>query len=139
MQYADRGNLSYYLDRHINELTRRRKLVYLRNIVNNLDVIHGSGLIHCDLHGGNVLLDSNSEDESTRPYIRVLIIKACKTPYIRVLGLSQSVDSISRLIQFRFTKHSRRFAICCARSPSYSKIYSGIGYLRCGHYHAPYC
>src|SRR5436190_17882197 len=77
MQYANNGNLLSYLDQNINKLTWMDKLRRLRDIANYLDTIHYEGLVHCDLHGGNIVLhDYTSVIES----------------FICDLGLSRSVN-----------------------------------------------
>jgi len=75
MQYANNGSLLSYLDQNINKLTWKDKLEHSRNIASDLRIVQKMGLLHCDLHGGNVVLD----DENT--------------PLICDLGLSQSVNS----------------------------------------------
>ena len=77
MQYANNGSLPSYLDKNINKMTWNMKLQYLKDIAHNLRVIHDKHLIHCDLHGGNIIL--NERSRSTRPLI-------CD------LGLSKSVN-----------------------------------------------
>ena len=78
MQYANNGSLLSYLDKNINELTWKMKLQYLKNIAHHLYWIHDAGLVHCDLHGGNIVLyDDETELQSL----------------ICDLGLSQSVNS----------------------------------------------
>ena len=74
MQYADNGSLLSYLDQNINNLTWTKKLDYLRDIAYNLRTVHSMGLVHCDLHGGNIVLNRG-------------------TPLICDLGLSRSVNS----------------------------------------------
>ena len=74
MQYANNGNLLSYLNQNINKLTWMDKLRHLRGITNHLWTIHAMGSVHCDLHGGNIVLSGN-------------------TPFICDLGLSQSVNS----------------------------------------------
>src|SRR6185312_1457674 len=74
MQYANNGNLLSYLDQNINKLTWKMKLYFLRDIGKYLNSIHCSGLVHCDLHGGNIVLH-NTES------------------FICDLGLSRSVNS----------------------------------------------
>src|SRR6185369_4243304 len=76
MQYASNGSLLSYLNRNINTLTWKMKLQHLMNIAMYLCSIHSSGLVHCDLHGGNVVLDGS-------------------TSFICDLGLSRSVNSRS--------------------------------------------
>ena len=74
MQYANNGSLLSYLDQNINNLTWRDKLQRLRSIAKYLYYIHEVGLVHCDLHGGNIV----SHDS---------------TPFICDFGLSRSVNS----------------------------------------------
>src|SRR5581483_7272820 len=74
MQYANNGSLLSYLDQNINELTWRKKLHYLFHIAYYLRNIHVVGIVHCDLHGGNIVLHDD-------------------TSYICDFGLSQSVNS----------------------------------------------
>ena len=74
MQYANNGSLLSYLDQNINKLTWRMKVDRLRSIALYLYEIHNTGLVHCDLHGGNIVLESSA-------------------PFICDLGLSQSVNS----------------------------------------------
>ena len=80
MQYANNGSLPSYLDRNIKKLTWMMKLQYLKDIADKLDNIHRIQLIHCDLHGGNIVLNDKWNDgQSTEPLI-------CD------LGLSKSVN-----------------------------------------------
>ena len=74
MQYANNGSLLSYLDQNINKLTWRRKLKHLRDIGSFLISIHKADLVHCDLHGGNIVMDNIY-------------------PQICDLGLSRSVNS----------------------------------------------
>ena len=73
MRYAN-GSLLSYLDQNINKLTWMDKLRCLRSIANYLDTIHLVGSVHCDLHGGNIVIHDN-------------------TSFICDLGLSRSVNS----------------------------------------------
>ena len=70
MQYADNGNLLSYLDQNINKLAWKDKLEHLQTIAMHLCDIHIKGLVHCNLHGGNIVLHND-------------------TPFICDLGLSQ--------------------------------------------------
>ena len=74
MEYANNGSLLSYLNQNINKLTWMDKLRHLRDIADYLSTIHNTGSVHCDLHGGNIVLDRN-------------------TPFICDFGLSQSVNS----------------------------------------------
>src|SRR6185295_17460031 len=74
MQYANNGSLWSYLGQNIHHLTWMDKLRCLRDIAFYLFNIHSVGLVHCDLHGGNIVFNGN-------------------TPLICDLGLSQSVNS----------------------------------------------
>ena len=74
MQYANNGSLLSYLDQNINKLTWKTKLERLSGIASHLSDIHNAGLVHCDLHGGNIVL------HNTKAFI-------CD------LGLSRSVNS----------------------------------------------
>src|SRR5207253_1830988 len=80
MQYANNGSLLSYLDQNINNLTWKMKLQHLLGIANYLDDIHRMGLVHCDLHGGNIVLHDDKTNTKTQSFI-------CD------LGLSQSANS----------------------------------------------
>jgi serine/threonine protein kinase len=56
MEYANDGDLLSYLNRNINKLTWDMKLSLLRGIADSLEVIHDNNMVHCDLHGGNIVL-----------------------------------------------------------------------------------
>ena len=62
MQYANSGSLKSYLEQNIDKLTWKMKLYHLRDIAYCLYDIHSQGLVHCDLHGGNIVFDCNAED-----------------------------------------------------------------------------
>ena len=74
MQYANKGSLLSYLDQNINKLTWKEKLQCLWDIAYRLWAIHISGLVHCDLHGGNIVMHEIE-------------------PLICDLGLSRSMNS----------------------------------------------
>src|SRR5438128_6755977 len=80
MQYANNGSLPSYLDKNINKLTWKMKLQYLKEIAGKLRNIHWRKLIHCDIHGGNIVLNNEQNDTNIQPLI-------CD------LGLSKSVNS----------------------------------------------
>ena len=74
MQYANNGSLLSFLDQNINKLMWKDKLQCLWIIATYLYIIHSTGSVHCDLHGGNIVLNEG-------------------TPLICDLGLSRSVNS----------------------------------------------
>ena len=78
MQYANNGNILSYLGQNINKLTWKMKLQHLSDIADYLRIIHFQGLVHCDLHGGNIVLHGYTDK-----------IKS----FICDLGLSRSVNS----------------------------------------------
>ena len=86
MQYANNGNLLSYLDQNINKLTWRMKLQCLYGIADNLGTIHDAGFIHCNLHGGNIVLYDNDNDVTEKEF-------QVSDSYICDLGLSRSVNS----------------------------------------------
>ena len=63
MQYANDGNLFSYLDRNTTKLTWRMKVECLESIARNLQNIHDKGLIHCDLHSGNIVLNNEKNSK----------------------------------------------------------------------------
>ena len=77
MQYANNGSLLSYLHQNINKLTWMDKLRCLERIACRLLTIHSTGLLHCDLHGGNIVMHNTHNIE----------------PLICDLGLSRSVNS----------------------------------------------
>ena len=81
MSYTDHGNLLSYLDQNINKLTWNIKLKCLWNIICDLHDIHHAGLVHCDIHDGNIILHNYGDDISDTD------LSICD------LGLSRSVNS----------------------------------------------
>ena len=63
-QYGDKGNLLSYLDRNINRLTWKMKLWHLHDIADDLWDIHSTGIVHCNLHGRNIILHKNSHNNN---------------------------------------------------------------------------
>ena len=82
MQYANDGNLLAYLNNNINKLTWKMKLEHLKNIAYVLYLMHEKGLMHCDLHGGNIVLNNEQPDS-----------ESSSMAFICDLGLSKSVNS----------------------------------------------
>ena len=75
MLYARGGNLLSYLNENINAMTWEMKLSCLRDIAIHLNDLHDRGLVHCDLHGGNIVLKDDTSktkgdvDPSVRSYV----------------------------------------------------------------------
>src|SRR6185312_7800870 len=119
MQYANGGNLLSFLEQNINKLTWKMKLQILLDILNNLYTIHDRGLVHCDLHGGNIVLNCNASE--IEGYLRSGL------PFILIcdFGLSRSKNSGSNSIvqgvlpfiapevlhNYKFTQQSDMYAI----------------------------
>src|ERR1043166_9970927 len=55
MEYIKNGSMNQYLKNNYNKLSLFRKLYLFRHIANGLKTIHNKGLIHKDLHSGNIL------------------------------------------------------------------------------------
>ncbi|RIB07654.1 kinase-like domain-containing protein [Gigaspora rosea] len=55
MTLADDGDLSAYMKKHFSALTFVKRLDMLYDMATGLCQIHGSGLMHRDLHSGNVM------------------------------------------------------------------------------------
>src|SRR2546430_5294354 len=81
MQYANNGSLLSYLNQNINKLTWKMKLWALYDVAGYLCMVHNAGLVHCDLHGGNIVLHNYDYNDGTRKTESLI----CD------LGLSQSV------------------------------------------------
>src|SRR6185312_12470090 len=78
MQHANKGNLLSYLDQNINTMTWRMKLQCLKHTADYLQGIHLIGIVHCNIHGGNIVLHDDGYGLQT---------------FICDLGLSRSVNS----------------------------------------------
>ena len=104
MQYANDGNLLSYLDQNINKLTWRMKLQCLYDIAYDLGSIHSAGFVHCDLHGGNIVLDSYDEDQVSWPYI-------CNFGLSRSVNSCESNSTIQGVLSFTAPEvfHTRKF------------------------------
>jgi serine/threonine protein kinase len=62
MEYMKEGNLRDYLRKNYQELKfyekhTRDKLYFLKQIIQGLKDIHRKGLVHCDFHSGNIIID----------------------------------------------------------------------------------
>ena len=88
MEHANNGSLLSYLVQNINKLTWKMKLQHLKDIADYLTIIHDAGIVHCDIHGGNILLHNDDGNESgTEEELCISTLLICD------LGLSQSVNS----------------------------------------------
>lgn len=61
MEYMANGTLREYLQSHATEITLRQRHVWVRAMAEGLDLLHGLGIIHCDLTPHNMLLDDKLE------------------------------------------------------------------------------
>ena len=102
MQYANNGSLLSYLDQNINKLTWVDKLRHLRNIAYYLDSINDVGLVHCDLHGGNIVIHDN--EDKTESYI-------CDLGLSRLVNSRESNSTIRGVLPFIAPEvfHTRKF------------------------------
>ena len=81
MQYANNGSLLSYLDQNINKLTWMDKLRRLGSIVRYMENLHNVGLVHCDLHGGNIVLDGNTNTREIKSYnVTNMLLILCSMP-----------------------------------------------------------
>ncbi|CAG8593793.1 6906_t:CDS:2 [Paraglomus brasilianum] len=59
-EYANYGNLWTYLQRHFDQLTWSAKIKRLQRITECLKAIHELGLVHGNLHSGNILVHKDN-------------------------------------------------------------------------------
>ena len=85
MQYANNGSLLSYLTQNTSKLTRRMKFQCFIDIAYQLLVIHDAGIVHCDLHGGNIVSYDNASETEKGFQL--------SDPLVCDLGLSRSVNS----------------------------------------------
>src|SRR6185369_11230703 len=99
---AKNGSLLSYLNQNINKLTWKDKLRHLRDIADHLWIIHYIGLVHCDLHGGNIVLGDYYE--RIKPYI-------CDLGLSRLVNLRESNSTIRGVLPFIAPEvfHTRKF------------------------------
>ncbi|CAG8497917.1 10392_t:CDS:2 [Paraglomus occultum] len=53
--YAEDGDLRQYMSKNFDNFTLQKKIITLRDIASGLVTIHRAGLLHKDLHTGNIL------------------------------------------------------------------------------------
>jgi len=78
MRYAKDGSLTNYITKRFKHLKWKDKIKMLHNIILGLNIIHQKGLMHCDLHSGNILHFGNLRQ-------KVMIAD---------LGLSKTADQV---------------------------------------------
>lgn len=61
LEFADNGSLAEYLKDHNNSPTRAQRLGWARQTAEGVAYIHTKGVLHCDIHVRNILLDKNLE------------------------------------------------------------------------------
>ncbi|RIA93845.1 kinase-like domain-containing protein [Glomus cerebriforme] len=60
MEYADGGTLRQYLKKNINNLTWNDKFKTAYQLACAVSCLHNEGIVHSDLHSGNILIHQNS-------------------------------------------------------------------------------
>jgi serine/threonine protein kinase len=101
MQYANDGDLLSYLNQNINKLTWKMKLQLLKDIASTLRTMQWNGLVHCDIHGGNIVLRkrypkktlSRKRKEASSHSANMNEEFALSRSFICDLGLSRSTKS----------------------------------------------
>jgi len=90
MELIKGGNLREYLVKNHSKLDLKKQLIQLHSIAQGLQAIHAQGLIHHDLHAGNILDQggiANPTDNTT--YITDLVLShpVSETDNSKVYGL----------------------------------------------------
>ena len=67
MDYADLGDLTTFLRKN-PDLSWTRKLQILLQLARSLNDFHQAGMIHRDIHGGNVLIESRENNADLTDY-----------------------------------------------------------------------
>ncbi|CAG8518758.1 13778_t:CDS:2 [Acaulospora morrowiae] len=77
--YARDGDLRKYIGKNFSTLTWLQKINTLKDIAGGLVTIHRAGLVHKDLHTGNILMNNGARPEisSDIPDYYSLIMQAC--------------------------------------------------------------
>src|SRR5437773_2088616 len=59
LNYHPEGNLRNYLQENHSKLTLKDRITIFKYLCSSLYQIHEKGLIHCDLHSGNILIQAS--------------------------------------------------------------------------------
>ncbi|RHZ43821.1 hypothetical protein Glove_853g9 [Diversispora epigaea] len=62
LKYAPDGNLHHYLSNNFEKLTWIRKPILFKDIIFGIKELHKKGIIHRDLHSGNILIFTESRN-----------------------------------------------------------------------------
>ncbi|GET04688.1 kinase-like domain-containing protein [Rhizophagus clarus] len=60
MEYADGGSLRSYLKNNFSKLTWNDKYLMAYQLSCSVSYLHNKGVVHCDLHSGNILISHNT-------------------------------------------------------------------------------
>lgn len=78
MQFADSGNLRWYLKDHFSKLTWNDKLKFSYQITEGIKYLHDEDICHQSLHSRNIVIHSNEAK------IILYIMKSIETDYLSV-------------------------------------------------------
>src|SRR5690349_4244393 len=56
LNYIPEGDLRSYLGNNHSRLTLKDRITMFYHLCSSIKAIHAKGLIHCDLHGGNIMV-----------------------------------------------------------------------------------
>src|SRR5437764_13983611 len=107
--HMSEGNLRDYLQKNHLNLSLKDKITIFRYLSRSLHDIHKKGLIHCDLHSGNVLVQGG-------------------VAYITDLGLCGPVDNKSSNKIYGIIPYIAPEVLCGSKNTKESDMYS-IGML----------
>src|ERR1043165_847814 len=69
MDYYQSGDLSHFITKVFYGVSWSKKLDQLYNIARSLEGIHGIGIVHHDLHSGNILIKKEEGSNIYNPKI----------------------------------------------------------------------
>ncbi|GES83282.1 kinase-like domain-containing protein [Rhizophagus clarus] len=69
LEYAEGGNFNDWVNKNYENFYWLRRLNILQNIINGLEEIHQKGLVHRDLHTGNILLMTSNFATRKQPFV----------------------------------------------------------------------